>query len=382
MAKLPKAPKQKKHMWLISNLLSATLLVILLGLWFQINHSHIDSPNRISDMSALNQAVSSFIQENPSHDQDNGYFEIPTGLFIQSFEFTKSNTVQISGYIWQKVSKKNLKLGYKPGVVFPEAKSIASLKKAYQYDDGEYRLIGWRFFGVSLLQNFNYSNYPFDIQNIKIRVWPEDFYHYVIITPDLGSYVSTKPGHVFALDKDILRQGFNLKETYFDLLIKHYETSFGDPMQYRATNSLELYFNIIVKRDLLNAFLIHFIPIFGIWCVLFAITMIISNDRQFAERVGLSTTQIFAALAGIIFAVILMSNNLRNNYLDQPILFMEYFYLITFVIIIFVSYDAYVVTAKRKVHTILHHNLLPKTMFWPFILICLVLLTVLKFYIY
>lgn len=374
--------KKLKKVWWVSNITSLVLLIILLLLWANIHHRTYYSSNRISKLTQLTEKVDNYIKDNPLPKEEKQYLHVPTGIFIQSFEFVKTNTVQISGYVWQKVDKKLLALGYKPGVSFPDAISISNLTKAYEYDDGDYHLIGWHFFGVSLLQKFDYSDYPFDVQPIQIHLWPTDFYHYVILEPDLKSYLTTAPGHVFGLEEDIVKQGFNIEESYFDLIVQHYETTFGDPIRFLAKNSLELYFNMIVKRDLLNAFLIHFLPIFGIWCVLFAITMIISNDKTFAQRVGLSTTQIYGALAGIIFSVILMNNNLRVNYLDQPVLFMEYFYLITFLIIILVSYNAYIITSKKTVHKVLQHNLLPKTLFWPFILCCLIIITVIKFYVF
>jgi len=374
--------KRHKSIWIVSIIVSLIFLAILLMLWFIINNRYVASVNQVSTASEIKEKVVPFEKSDAGSIRTSQVYIIPTGIFIQSFEFIKSNTVQVSGYVWQKIDKKDLAKGVIPGVIFPEASSMSNMKKAYEDDFGTYRLIGWHFFGVSLLQNFNYSSYPFDIQSIWIRMWPRDFSHYVILIPDLESYVATKPYTVFGLESDIVKQGFEIKGTYFDMPIMHYDTSFGEPRKDLETNSLELYFNIIIKRHLINAFLIHLLPILVIWSILFAITMIISNDKQFAERVGLSTTQLFTALAGIIFSVIIMNNNLRSNYFDQPFLYIEYFYLLTYAIIMLVSYDAYVITTKRKIQNIFHHNLLPKTLFWPMILGCLIIITLFKFFIF
>lgn len=374
--------KIHKSFWTVSNIISFVFLLIIFILWIIINNRYAPSANQVSNEAELNKKLVMFNQNyTPIHSIEK-YTIIPTGIFIQSFEFTKSNTVQVSGYVWQKIDKKAIKRGIKPGIVFPESKSVTNLEKAYDHDFGSYRLIGWHFYGVPLLQNFNYSAYPFDVQSIWIRIWSADFQHSVVLVPDFDSYTTTEPGKIFGLESDIVKQGFEIIETYFDMPIMNYDTSFGEPQKQMERNSLELYFNIIVKRHLINAFLIHLLPIIVIWCILFAITMIISNDKRFAERVGLSTTQLFTALGGIIFSVILMNNNLRYHYFDQPFLYMEYFYLITYAIIMLVSYDAYVITTRQKIHSVLHHNLLPKTVFWPLILGCIIVITLFEFFIY
>jgi hypothetical protein len=374
--------QQLTSVWTISNGVTVFFLFIIFILWSFVNNRYAGSVNQVSSSSQLKQKLANFKKNYLPADIAKEYMAIPTGIFIQSFEFTKSNTVQVSGYVWQKIDKKLLGRGITPGVVFPEANSLANMTEAYRYDFGSYTLVGWHFFGVSLLQNFDYSSYPFDIQSIWVRMWPADFTHSIILVPDLQSYLTTEPGMVFGLESDIVKQGFSIRETYFDMPIMHYDTTFGEPKRLMEQYSLELYFNIIIKRKLINAFLIHLLPILVIWSILFAITMIISNDKQFAERVGLSTTQLFTALGGTIFSVILMNNNLRNSYLDQPFLFMEYFYLITYAIIMLVSYDAYVITTRKKVHTVLHHNLLPKTVFWPLVLGSIIFITLLEFFIF
>lgn len=374
--------RQHKHPWLISNAITFIFLMLIIILWMGVNNRYTPSTNQVATKANLHQKVEHFLKKYPEQYQKNKVRIIPTGIFIQSFEFVKSNTVRVSGFIWQKIKKEDLKAGVLPGVMFPEANDTIKIKRDYSYDYGRYQLIGWHFQGLSLLQNFNYSSFPFDIQSIWIRLWPRDFKDHVILVPDLDSYTTTKPGQVFGLEKDIVKQGFNIEETYFDMPTMQYDTSFGEPLKKMERDSLELYFNIIVKRHLVNSFLIHLLPIVVIWCILFAITMIIYNHKQFEQGSGISTTQLFTALGGIIFSVILMNNNLRRNYFDQPILFMEYFYLITYIIILLVSYDVYMMTTGRQINPRLRLTLLRKTLFWPLILGMIIAITLWKFYIF
>lgn len=227
MPKGKASAKDHKRIWRISNITSAVLLLVLIILWTMINQRGVHSTNKISTVSDINQSFLHFEQKyvNKKHKKD--YLRVPTGLFIQSYEFVETNTVKVSGYVWQKIDKKLLKDKFEPGIIFPDAKSIASMEKEYEYREGDYVLMGWRFYGVSLLQNFDYSDYPFDILTIQIHLWPKDFYHYVLLEPDLSSYISTKSGIVFGVEDDIVKQGFGIKESYFDLINEKYDTTFG-----------------------------------------------------------------------------------------------------------------------------------------------------------
>ena len=377
------APKKKEiNAWVASIGVSLLLLLLLAMMWYIIGNRYQPSVNQVSNEDELAQTIAAYQEKFFSLSPSQSITVIPTGIFIQSFEFISAQTVQVSGYVWQKILKSDLQNGITPGVTFPESKTGSSMQLAYEFDYDKFKLIGWHFYGVLLLQNFNYSRYPFDIQSIWIRMWPKDFFKHVLLVPDFASYKSTKPGEIFGLEEDIVKHGFEFLESYFDMPVMHYDTNFGFSSLLAQRNSLELYFNIIVKRELLNAFIVHLLPIVAIWCILFALTMIITDDKQMAFRVGLSTTQVFIALGGTIFSVILMNAGLRTTYTDQPVLYLEFFYLITYIVIMLVSYDAYMITTRHQIPQALRRNLLPKTLFWPVILASIVIITAVEFFIF
>ncbi|MGP8330706.1 MAG: PDC sensor domain-containing protein, partial [Methanosarcinaceae archaeon] len=66
---------------------------------------------------------------------------IPTGIFIQSLEFSSANNVIITGYIWQDYS--GISGDISRGFVLPEAESV-NIKEGYVNDD----VIGWYFKAV------------------------------------------------------------------------------------------------------------------------------------------------------------------------------------------------------------------------------------------
>lgn len=371
-----------KKAWTLSIIVSALFLMTLISMWYVIANRYSPSPDQVSSGHEVSQRVENFIKKQQASTFDNVPVFIKTGLFIQSFEFLNANTVRVSGYVWQIIPKQMLQGDISPGVVFPEANTGFEMNQIYDLNVADHKVLGWHFYGLSLQQNFNYSDYPFDVQSIWIRLWPKDFKKNIILTPDLTAYNSTATGEIFGLDNDIVKHGFSFKETYFTMPLIEYDTNFGIPENVISKKSLELDFHIVVGRHLINPFLIHLLPIIVIWCILFALTMVITNNDQFAAKVKFSTTQLFIALGGIIFSVLLISTNLRDQYIDQPILYIEYFYLITYIIIMLVAFDAYILSTKTDIHTIMRRNLLPKTLFWPLILGCIVILTALKFFIF
>lgn len=306
---------------------------------------------------------------------------VPTGVFIQSFEFVRSNTVKVSGYVWQKISEKDLKSGITPGIVFPEANEHVDIKLAYKIDYPDYKVFGWNFTGVSLLQRFDYSTFPFDIHAIWIRLWAKDFERNVVLVPDLISYDSTSVGKVFGLEKDIIKQGFDIQETFFDMPAMVYDSDFGIASDVGQKASLEFYFNIVLKRDLFTPFIIHLLPLFLIWCILFFVTMMVTVDKHQNRETAATATNLFAVLDATVFSVLILHIGFRRSFVDQPLLYLEYFYLITYILIIIIAYDVYNVTTNLKATRLIKRNLLPKTWFWPGLLLAVLVITIIEFFI-
>ena len=129
---------------------------------------------------------------------------IPTGIFLQSFQFVNATEVNITGYIWQRYTK-GIHDDLSRGFVLPEAVNSGDnikAKQAYKRISGKTEVIGW-YFESTLRQSFDYSKYPLDHKTLKIRLWHKDFNRNVILVPDCGAYVSTGPKDAFGFDERI-----------------------------------------------------------------------------------------------------------------------------------------------------------------------------------
>ena len=131
-------------------------------------------PHEVSSFEELNTKIRTHLSENFQSSNLSDLKIIPTGIFLQSFEFLSSSTIQVNGYIDE---------GIRPGYVLPEAKDLGRIELAYKVKYPDYTVFGWNFTGITLIQEFNYSAYPFDIHSVWIRLWPKDFYRHVILGP-------------------------------------------------------------------------------------------------------------------------------------------------------------------------------------------------------
>src|SRR5687768_1441012 len=116
------------------------------------------------------QELEAFISAHP--DSFAAYdYHVPTGIFLQSFEFLSTNNVEISGFVWQSYGPE-IPDHVMRGVVLPEAMDEAyQAEEAWRVEgDDDTEQIGWYFSGT-FRQNFDYRLYPFDRQDIWLRIW-------------------------------------------------------------------------------------------------------------------------------------------------------------------------------------------------------------------
>jgi len=83
---------------------------------------------------------------------------VPTGLYVQSVEFSGPYTVEVSGQIWQRYAN-DLPKDLTKGVFLPEAKEQPALKEVYRKQLNNEEVTGWTFH-VTLREQFNFARYP------------------------------------------------------------------------------------------------------------------------------------------------------------------------------------------------------------------------------
>ena len=178
---------------------------------------------------------------------------IPTGVFLQSIEFSNAYDVIVTGYIWQNISRPDAE-NASPRFSFPESEET-TIEKAYVNEDKS--VLGWRF-KTTLRQQFDYSRYPFDREDVWIRLKSNDSTS--VLVPDFDSYNSLIPETFPGMDRSFLLEGWEPQKTFFSYRLNSYSTNFGVG-NFANSNVPELYFNVDVKRDFKGPFDSDLLPV-------------------------------------------------------------------------------------------------------------------------
>lgn len=358
----------RKIIWTISTLVTVLLLAWLCYVLFSLGRSYNPDSEQLVNPAAVKLYLKKNWEELP-HSTKTPPIYIPTGVFIESLEFKDANEVNITGYVWQHYSDE-LKGKVTQGFVFPEAREVV-IKKAYSRRDGNATVIGWYFEG-DFIQSFKYKKFPLDHKTVWIRIWHKDFDKNIILTPDLASYESTKPRDKFGLDGGIVLEGYTLKETFFKYNLTHYDTNFGIKNYIGQKNFPELYYNVVLKRHMLNAFVAYVLPLFAVTMLAFFTMLIVSSDQVRNRSMGGSLSLILRMSAFLLLVVLVSHVQLRGLFAGSDIVYLEYFYFIAYLTLVYLTVNAFVVYREIGAGGLLqfmHYedNLIPKALFMPLI---------------
>ncbi len=371
----------KGKWWKISNSISLLFLVLIGAMWLYTTKRYAPNLNQLTNRAEVDRYLSDNFPELPQK-------RIPTGVFIQSFNFNSSSEVNFTGYIWQiyQLSKyKDIPDEQIPvGFILPEAVNNGSNiepKLAYREQIDENReVIGW-YFEATLKQSFNYSKYPFDHKVAWIRFWSGDFDQKSILVPSFESYQATGLNDAFGYDKDIVLGHWNLLETYFDYRTEDYNSNFGLNPKVFKNKLPELYFNIVIERHFLNSFIVYILPLIIIAGLVFATLMMITKDPEQSSIFGLNTSGVIGVCSGLFFVVLLSQVQIREQFAGSKIVYLEFLYPLMYVNLLGVSVNSYLFSRINTENNLVlkwinyEDNLIPKLIYWPFLLGNVTLLT-------
>ncbi|MEM1172029.1 MAG: cache domain-containing protein [Cyanobacteria bacterium P01_H01_bin.35] len=301
---------------------------------------------------------------------------IPTGVFIQSFDFTSPKDVFITGYIWQKYED-GVHDDLSRGIILADAieDSDYELREDYRYKKDGVEIIGW-YFAYTLRMSFDFSYYPFDDKDLKIRIWHQDFNNgelnrQIILVPDFQSYSVINPRTAPGVDKNIVLGEWSLRDSFFEYTFNTYNTNFGLIDTVPKTDFPELEFTIILQRSFLGLFISKVGPMIVVLTLLFAV-LLVSNQEQPMEVLG--------SCAGFVFIVILDQVTVRQQIITRGIVYLEYFYFIVYLYIFLVSVNFILWSLKPNFPLFKYQdNFVLKALYWPTMLKVLLVITILVF---
>jgi hypothetical protein len=312
-------------------------------------------------------------------------FKMPTGIYVQSLSFEAARDVRITGRIWQRIivgeGLKELPKGAAPGVIFPDAitdhgsnisqtyeklQPVPIFHRAVKIAD----LYMWNF-QVIIRQEMDYSRYPLDGKRIWIRMWTNDVFNEVILVPDLRAYRDPEDPNL-AISPQLVKGEWNVKDSFFAFKRLVYDTDFGRLSGFTDGYARpELRFYILLERKFADAFLVHLVPLFVIIGMLFGLLQSVGRDKGEVERLGFNTLTVYGACSGLFFISLLGHIQIRREFSGSGVVYVEYFYIMSYVVLLLVSVFAFLMTKSERAsenYFLRDNGIVVKLLYWPVIL--------------
>jgi hypothetical protein len=143
-------------------------------------------------------------------------------------------------------------------------------------------------------------------------------------------------------------------------------------------NYPELRYNFLIRRNFQDAFVVHLLPLIMVLMLLYAALLTITDDPELSERFGFNASSVIGSCSALFFVVLLAHMQLREQFAGWSVVYIEYFYFLLYVLLVLGAAYSYMFAAhKSEILSRLYSrgNLVMKIAYWPFVLACMILIT-------
>lgn len=340
-------------------MLSNILLICMLQMRFTGDKN--TQKNTISSQTSLHKFKAVSAARIEATEKDIVY--IPTGVFIKSVHIKSADSVNITGYVWQKFLKSaQAKIPEaERDVVFSNQLDIEWGKPAIQ-DFGSYELRG-KNFKATIQQDFTYTHYPLNVEEITLRIVTPNIGKNVVLIPELDAY---SPNFAMGIDPQLKIEGWEWEQTYFTYNFYKSPTNFGVGTLSVFPEVPELRFNILVRRNIGGAFSLNIVIILLVLILLFGIFVKTTPDHAALYK----PLDVYGPCSLLLFNLLVAHSRLRQDvtlaidkavYIDQ--LYFVSYTAITLVVFHFLFFS-------EKPHLIMRYqkSIVPKSLYWPILM--------------
>src|SRR5207302_6867480 len=128
---------------------------------------------------------------------------------------------------------------------------------------------------------------------------------------------------------------------YFDFHQHRYLTTFGGEGVRAHEPDLELSFNVVLKRKFLDPFVSRVLPMFVVAVLLFAVLYVGSKrEHSRSDLVGFKAVGVVGSCTGLFFVVTAQHISLHSSIGSDRIVYFEYFYFTTYLVLMGVCVNA------------------------------------------
>jgi len=362
--------KARKAIITFSVLSAIVLLLSTSALWnLALSHANINESDEtvLSDRATLTTILAKKRQKKISQ-ANVATIEIPTGIYIDSMEFTNSNNLNITGRIWQKYPLTVIDTIEK-GVYFENARDFKLSEPSIQTTEKHQNIL-WRF-QAQIREKIDYSRYPLEVEHIGIEVRANDQHDNVFLVPDLSSYQLLTPTLLPGISKGVFIPGWKLTDSFFSFKTPKEYTSFGIDNHFDNFTLPNLSFNIGIKRVVIDAFFSNLMPLVVVSCILFLVVFLPAD---------VDISRVLGICASLFFAVVFSHLAIRKSIAISEIFYLEYFFFVIYIALLMTPINS--IRAANKVTAVRESrgDIILKAAYWPGILAVFYVITFLKFY--
>ena len=369
-----------RSLWIVSTSTALAFLTGMAVIW-QLFLTMEDGAKgkglRVSERSVLHQVMQSYVRSCEENHTEPPVF-VPTGVYLESAQFLNATDLQLTGSLWQKYelgAQDNLVRGF----TFSDATKLETLE-TYREKGATHELVRWNF-RAEVRQPVDHLRYPLEVEQIGIRILHKELNHNVVLTPDLPSYRLLNPTSLPGLEKTLRLPGWRVAASWFEFRKLRYDTSFGATSSYSKENLPSLCFRILIRRNVLDAFLSNLTPLFIVATILFILVMLASRDERLVSFLQAGSGRILNICTAMFFVIAFSHIEVRRRISAEEVFYMEYFYFLIYFGILWVCANS-VLFARGKASSwiLFENNLISKLIYWPFLVGVLFLVTMKKFY--
>lgn len=307
---------------------------------------------------------------------------IPTRILVRGVEFDGAYHVRVSGSVWQTYRKgehDGLTRGFDLPEVASDAEAVA-IEEEYRAETDEFEVIRWRF-RASLRNRFDYSDFPFDTQQMVVSLRHADQSQNVLLVPELASYrllnSSARPG----VHSKLWMPGWNLEGSFFSYDVFPQLVDPGVVGQSAIGETTELRFNLVVRRRFLTPFISYIVPILIVTALLYGVVIMSSPNQDQQSKSGFNVFGVLGTCGAFFFTVALMHIDLRRGIDAEVVTYLESLYLISYVLLVAVSLNSLLFITTDSIWLVEYRdNLLAKLLYWPLFVALMLAVTLIAFF--
>ncbi len=173
--------------------------------------------------------------------------------------------------------------------------------------------------------------------------------------------------------------GWQIDETWFGYSKKNQDTNFGI-VEFRVRKGFpQLNFNVVMMRSFRNAIIVNLTPLFVVVTILFGLLLSMSTNEEQSDRFGFDNLAVLGACSGLLFVVIMAHIEWRTRFPGSQLSYLECFYLITYLLIVLVGFNGYLMTNEKTRRYLGRYNYVCQLIFCPVLFGSLSIITLFYF---